>query len=131
MSKRENIVPKGMERFYEEFHFSPAVKINNIVYVSGQVGIECADLSVVSGTEAQFTQAFENLKTVLAASGATLDDIVDLTSYHTNMDDLGVFSSVKDRYFPKNRPAWTAIGAAVLGLPDLTVEIKCTAVIEQ
>jgi enamine deaminase RidA (YjgF/YER057c/UK114 family) len=131
MVKRENIVPKGMERLYEEFHYSPAVKISNIVYVSGQVGIDYGDLSVVRGAEAQFVQAFENLKTVLIASGASFNDVVDLTSYHTSMEDLHVFSSVKDRYFTKDRPAWTAIGGTVLGLPELTVEIKCTAVIKE
>mgnify|MGYP000193234389 CR=1 FL=1 len=65
----------------------------------------------------------------LAAAGASMQDIVDLTSFHTDMRDLPIFMQVKDRYLTRDFPAWTAIGAASLGgVSGLIIEIKATAV---
>lgn len=82
MSDREAIIPPGMEPVYERIHDAPAVRVGETVYVCGQIGRD-PDMRIVEGTEAQIVQAFENLKRVLAAAGATMADIVDLTSYHT------------------------------------------------
>ena len=84
---------------------------------------------VIEGAEAQYTQAFENLKAVLAAAGATLENVVDLVTYHTDMRDIMRFIEVKNRYFTKDYPAWTAIGVSALAMPGLLVEIKATAVL--
>ena len=54
---------------------------------------------MVEGKEAQFVQAFENVKKVLTAAGATFDDVVDMVTYHTDMRDLQLFITVKDRYY--------------------------------
>ena len=86
-------------------------------------------MRIVEGTEAQIVQAFENLKKVLAAAGASMSDIVDLTSFHTDMRDLPTFMQVKDRYLTCDFPAWTAIGAASLGgVSGLIIEIKAVAI---
>ena len=67
---------------------------------------------------------------VLAAAGATFDDIVDVTSFHTDMRDLPLYMQVRDRYFTGNYPAWTAIGAASLcGAPGYFLEVKAVAVL--
>jgi enamine deaminase RidA (YjgF/YER057c/UK114 family) len=56
-------------------------------------------------------------------------DIVDLTTFHTDMRELALFMQVKDRYIDKDFPAWTAIGVASLGgVPGLVIEIKAVAV---
>jgi len=83
--------------------------------------------------EAQMVQAFENLKTVLAAAGATLRDIVDLTTFHTDMRDLPLFMRVRDRYLDTHPlPAWTAVGAHMLGgEAGYFVEIKAVAVLAE
>lgn len=128
MAKREMIIPKGMENLYEKFHYAPAVRVDNTLYIAGQVGRD-ENLQVVEGAEAQFTQAFENLKKVLAATGATLEDVVDIVTYHTDMRDILLFLQVKDRYFTRDYPAWTAIGTPALAMPGLLVEIKATAVL--
>ncbi len=80
MSKREVIIPKGMESLYEKFHYAPAVRVENTLYIAGQVGRD-DDLHVIQGAEAQFAQAFENLRKVFTAAGATLEDVVDLVTY--------------------------------------------------
>ena len=130
MAEREIIVPAGMENLYERFHYAPAVRIGNTLYISGQVGRD-ENLQVIEGAEAQFTQAFENLKKVLAAAGATLEDIFELVTYHTDMRDIPLFLEVKDRYFTRDYPTLTAIGTPALAMPGLMLEIKATALLQR
>ena len=123
-----SVVPSEMQVIHERFHYSPGVRVGNLLFVAGQVGRD-EQLQVVEGKEAQFVQAFENVKTVLTAAGATFDDIVEMVTYHTDMRDLQLFIQVRDRYVTNSDryPAWTAIGAAALAMPGLFAEIKCTA----
>lgn len=126
MKQRKDIIPPGMEIIHERFHYAPGVLADDTLYIAGQVGRD-ADLNVVAGTEAQFTQAFENVKKVLEAAGAGFDDVVEMVTYHVDMRDLQLFMQVKDRYFTGAVPAWTGIGVTSLAMPGLLVEIKCTA----
>jgi len=130
MPEREAIIPRDMQNIHERFHYSPGVKVGNLLYIAGQVGRN-ENLQVIEGKEAQFVQAFENVKKVLTAAGATFDDIVEMVTYHVDMNDVQLFIQVKDRYFTnKDRyPTWTAIGTTVLAMPGLLVEIKCTAIL--
>lgn len=126
---REAIVPEGMERVYEKIRYAPAIKAGKTIYVSGQIG-RGSDMRLVADREAQMVQAFENLKTVLAAAGSSLRDVVDLTTFHTDMRDLPLFMQVRDRYLTTHPlPAWTAVGAHMLGgEAGYIVEIKAVAV---
>ncbi|MGC1309864.1 MAG: RidA family protein [Phormidesmis sp.] len=140
MSKhREVIVPQGMEVLYEKYRYCPGVKVGNTLYISGQVGRD-QDMQVVTDTEAQFVQAFENVKKVLSAAGATFDDVVEMVTYHVTdassgqppltIPHLPLFIQVKDRYFVNEFPTWTGVGVTGLSTAGLIVEIKCTAVLE-
>ena len=130
MTDRMAVIPEGMEAVYEKIRYSPAVKVGNTVYVSGQIGRDSA-MQLVEGREAQIAQAFDNLKRVLETAGASLRDVVDLTTFHTDMRDLPLFMQVRDRYFREDPlPAWTAVGAHMLGgAPGYVVEIKAVAVL--
>lgn len=129
MKDREAIVPAGMEPVYEQIHYAPALRVGRTIYVSGQIGRD-AQMRIVEGSEAQIVQAFENLRLVLAAAGASLAEVVDLTTFHTDMRELKLFMQVKDRFFERDFPAWTAVGVASLGgSPGLIVEIKAVAVL--
>ncbi|KWZ33342.1 RidA family protein [Burkholderia anthina] len=132
MQQREAIIPAGMEAVYEKIGYAPAVKVGDTLYVSGQIGRDAA-MQLVEGREAQIVQAFENLKRVLEAGGASLDDVVDLTTFHTDMRDLPLFMQVRDRYLRAHpKPAWTAVGAQMLGgAPGYLVEIKAVAVLQR
>ncbi|CAN0619936.1 RutC family protein YjgH [Burkholderia multivorans] len=132
MSDRKAVIPDGMEAVYEKIRYSPAVRVGNTIYVSGQIGRDAA-MQLVEGREAQMTQAFDNLERVLAAAGASLRDVVDLTTFHTDMRDLPLFMQVRDRYFDSDPlPAWTAVGAHMLGgTPGYIVEIKAVAVLPE
>jgi enamine deaminase RidA (YjgF/YER057c/UK114 family) len=129
MIKRTNVVPKEMEAIKNRFHYNPGVKAGNLLFIAGQVGRD-ANLNVVEGKEAQFVQAFENVKKVLTAAGATFDDVVDMVTYHTDMRDLQLFITVKDRYYSGEYPAWTGVGVTALAMSGLMVEIKCVAMLK-
>jgi enamine deaminase RidA (YjgF/YER057c/UK114 family) len=140
MSQRQVIIPKGMEILYEKFHYCPGIKIGNTLYISGQVGRD-KNLQVIEDTEAQFVQAFENVKMVLEAAGASFDDVVEMVSYHVTeitpttershlaIPHLPLFKQVKERYFINAYSTWTAVGVTALSRPGLMLEIKCTAII--
>jgi enamine deaminase RidA (YjgF/YER057c/UK114 family) len=132
MSERKAIVPAGMEAVYEKIRYAPAVKVGNTIYVSGQIGRDAA-MQLVAEREAQIVQAFENLKLVLETAGASMSDIVDLTTFHTDMRDLPLFMQVRDRYLTTDPlPAWTAVGAHMLGgAAGYIVEIKAVAVLPE
>ena len=132
MTDRTAVIPEGMEAVYEKIRYSPAVKVGNTLYVSGQIGRD-ASMQLVEGREAQMVQAFENLKRVLETAGASLAHVVDLTTFHTDMRDLPLFMQVRDRYFDHHPlPAWTAVGAHMLGgAAGYIVEIKAVAVLPE
>ena len=132
MTDRKAIVPDGMQAVYEKIRYAPAVKVGRMIYVSGQIGRD-ANMQLVQEREAQMVQAFENLKAVLETAGASLRDVVDLTTFHTDMRDLPLFMQVRDRYLNTDPfPAWTAVGAHMLcGIPGYVVEIKAVAVLPE
>ncbi len=126
MTKRREIIPEGMQALHDQFHFSPAVRVGKAVYCSGQVGNR-ADGTLDPDPASQITQAFENLRSVLEEAGASLDDVVDLTSFHVGLNEhIGVFMQVKDGYLKSSYPAWTAVGVAELAFGAL-VEVKAIA----
>ncbi len=128
-TKRRVIIPPGLEKVYDTFHYAPGIVVGDTLYISGQVGRDKA-LNVVEGAEAQFVQAFENVRLVLDAAGATFDDVVELeTWFAESMDGLKTFMAVKDRYFTNNYPTWTGFAVKGFSMPGLLVEIKCTAVL--
>ena len=94
---------------------SQAVKAGDTVYLSGQIPLDPESMELVGGgIENQIKQVFENLKAVCEASGGSLQDIVKLNIFLT---DLGNFSSVNEvmaTYFQQPYPARAAIGVAAL-----------------
>jgi enamine deaminase RidA (YjgF/YER057c/UK114 family) len=127
-SKKVLINPPGTEEIYKRMKFSQAVRVGDMVWVSGQVGMDEKG-AAGEGIEAQARLAFKNLEHVLAAAGAKLADVVELMSFHTSMSDIRGFSKVKAEFIPENYPAWTAVEIKGLVMPQLLVEIKAVAVI--
>lgn len=128
MSDRQIIVPDTMKLLAERAGYAPGVKVGTTLYCAGQVG-RTADLQVIEDPEQQFLAAWENLRQVLAAGGCGFEDVVEMTTYHINMNQhMPLFRQVKDSLFPRNTCAWTCIGVSELAKPGLLVEIKCVAV---
>ncbi len=123
----QRVIPASMKAFYDTYHFAPAVIDGGHVRCSGMIGFG-ADGKVPADPEAQFTQAFENLKDLLTEAGASLSDITEMTTFHVGLSrHLSTFTKVKDRFVQDPYPAWTAIGTPELALPGALVEIRVTA----
>lgn len=126
---RALINPGSTKTMYDNFHFSQAVRVGDMVWVSGQVGID-AQMRPGKGLTEQARLAFTGLKTVMEAAGAQLSDVVELVTFHIDLrGGSREFGAVKDEFFPNNYPAWTAVGVTQLAMPELLVEIRAVAVI--
>ena len=128
MQNRILINPQGTETIYESMQFSQAIRVNNMIWISGQVGMN-KQFEMGNGIEEQTRMAFQNLKQIVEEAGGSLADIVELVTYHLSMKDMPQFSKIKAEFIPSDYPAWTAIGVRGLVLPGLLVEIRATAVI--
>jgi enamine deaminase RidA (YjgF/YER057c/UK114 family) len=126
MAQREAVFPANRQNLYEKHEYSAAVRSNDLLFVSGQVGSR-ADGSPEPDFEAQVRQAFANLEATLAAGGCTFDDIIDVTTFHTDpRKQMDAVMAVKREKFPRTPyPNWTAIG--VNWLSGFDFEIKVTA----
>jgi reactive intermediate/imine deaminase len=101
-----------------------------VIFVSGQVAVSAEGQPVgADDFEAQATQVFENIRTVLNAAGADLDAIVKINVYLTDISRLADFGRIKSRYIQGPQPASTAIGVSSLALPGLMLEVEATAVV--
>jgi enamine deaminase RidA (YjgF/YER057c/UK114 family) len=128
-TRRQSINPPATQALYDALHFSQATRVGNMIWVSGQVGIDAA-MKPADGMQAQAHLAFRGLRTVLEAAGASLADVVELMTFHTDLrNEMPAFAAVKDEYFPDRYPSWTAVGVTQLALPELRVEIRAVAVI--
>lgn len=125
---RGPIIPAGSEKTYERFHFAPAYRVGDTIYVSGVIGTG-SDGQAPGEPSAEFEQAFANLTATLEAAGCTLGDIVEMTTFHVDMSStLGAFMAARDAAMAEPWPAWTAIGCTELAIPGARCEIKVTAV---
>lgn len=95
--------------------YSQAVKVNRTVYLSGQIPLVPATMTMVDGDiNAQITQVFENLKAVAHAAGGNLNDIVKLNVFLTDLAHFPIVNEIMGRYFHEPYPARAAIGVAAL-----------------
>lgn len=99
------------------------------VYVSGQLPLTADGKLAGDDARAQVRQALENLKSALAASGASLNDVVKINVYLTNMDDLPAFREVRDIYFVGEPPASSLVQVSRLVRSDCRIEIDAVAVV--
>ena len=110
--------------------YSQAVKVDNTVYVSGQIPLDPATMEVVSGgIEAEITRVFDNLKAVTAASGGSLADVVKLNIFLTDLGNFPTVNEIMAQYFQQPYPARAAIGVSALP-KGVGVEMDAVLVIE-
>lgn len=95
--------------------YSQAVKVNRTVYLSGQIPLVPATMTMVDGDIiAQITQVFENLQAVALAAGGDLNDIVKLNVFLTDLAHFPIVNEIMGNYFHEPYPARAAIGVAAL-----------------
>lgn len=125
-SRPQPLFPANRSALYEKHGYSAAIRSGDLLFVSGQVGSR-EDGSPEPDFESQVALAFDNLKAVLAAAGCGLEDLVDVTTFHTDPEtQFETILAVKLRHFPAPPyPNWTAVG--VTWLAGFDFEIKVVA----
>lgn len=110
--------------------YSQAVKVGDTVYLSGQIPLDPKTMMLVTGgMENQIVQVFENLKAVCEAAGGSLQQIVKLNIFLTDLSHFALVNEVMARYFQQPYPARAAIGVASLP-KEAQVEMDGVMVIE-
>jgi len=111
----------------KDLPFSEAVRVGNLLFLSGQIGNTPGSLKLVSGgIRPEAKQVMENISTTLNANGYTIDDLVKCTVILADISEWSAFNEVYRTFFTKHFPARTAIGASGLALAA-RVEVECIA----
>ena len=110
-------------------YYSNCVRVSSgpLLFVAGQVGMDVHG-TIPKDAGAQAELALNNIATILAAHGATLDDIVKVTVYVTDIKFLDEITPARLKAFPKDGPASAIVQVAALAFPELKVEIEAVAV---
>lgn len=124
MAKRDPVFPAGRHELYEKHAYSAAIRSGDLLFVSGMVGSR-SDGSPEPDFEAQVRLAFANLEATLKAGGCSLEDIVDVTSFHTDPErQFDTILKVKAEVFPGTPyPNWTALGVTWLAGFDFEIKV--------
>ncbi|MFK7698067.1 RidA family protein [Pseudomonas caspiana] len=126
MSQRDVVFPPGRQALYERNRYSPAIRSNGFLFVSGQVGSQ-EDGSPEPDLENQVRRAFENLNAILGSAGCTFDDVIDVTVFI--VDPASRFETIW-KIVPEfwgNAPHPTLTGVGVTWLYGFDFEIKVIA----
>jgi 2-iminobutanoate/2-iminopropanoate deaminase len=109
--------------------FSPAVRVGNLLFLSGQIGTTSAGTLIPGGIEAETRQTLENIRDVLQRTGSSMDRVVKCTVMLADMREWEAMNSVYTAYFPRQKPARSSLGATGLAL-GARVEIECIATVD-
>ncbi|MGC8856554.1 MAG: RidA family protein [Anaerolineae bacterium] len=109
--------------------YSQAVRIEELVFTAGQIGLDPATMELIEGgIEAQTRQVLTNLKNVLEAAGSGLNYVVKTTVFLKDMVDFAAMNAVYAEFFGENPPARSTVAVAALPKGAL-VEIECVALL--
>ncbi|MBA3557618.1 MAG: RidA family protein [Gemmatimonadaceae bacterium] len=108
--------------------FSPAVRVGNMLYLSGQIGTGSDGKLVEGGIGPETRQTMENIRDVLDRTGSSMSRVVKCTVMLADMREWDAMNLIYAPYFPQNKPARSALGASGLAL-NARVEIECWAVV--
>jgi len=124
MRQREAIFPAKRQALYEAHRYSAAIRSGDLLFVSGQVGSR-EDGSPEPVFESQVRLAFANLRAVLAAAGCSLEDVVDVTTFHTDPEaQVETVMAVRaEEIGDPPYPNWTAVGVTWLAGFDFEIKV--------
>jgi reactive intermediate/imine deaminase len=94
--------------------YSQAVQVGKTVYLSGQIGLDPEQMTLVDGIEAQVRRVFDNLQAVTEAAGGSMSDIVKLNVFLMDLNNFALVNSIMAEYFTQPYPARAAVGVASL-----------------
>lgn len=126
MTQRDVVFPAGRQALYARNRYSPAIRSNGFLFVSGQVGSR-EDGSPEPDLQAQVRRAFDNLNAILDAAGCTFDDVIDVTVFIVDPEsNFETIWSIVPEYWG-NAPHPTLTGIGVTWLYGFQFEIKVIA----
>ena len=124
----EVIVPEAARSSYENWGYAPAVRVGDTIYVSGVVSVLEGEGTYEERYARGFKTALNWIEQILNEAGASLDDVIDITSFHTDLQrQLQPAIKARMEVMAKPHPAWTAVGTTALASPDGVTEIKVVA----
>ncbi|RFC32362.1 MAG: reactive intermediate/imine deaminase [Candidatus Nitrotoga sp. SPKER] len=94
--------------------YSQAVRVDNTVYLSGQIGLDPNTMQMAEGIEAQIHRVFQNLRAVASAADSSLNDVVKLNIFLTDMGNFAKVNEIMTSYFHQPYPARAVVGVAAL-----------------
>ena len=128
MSERTQLNPDWP--WARQYRIAQGVQVDGLVYTSGQVALDPeGNLVGKDDMGAQARQVFENIRAVLAEAGGSMDDVVKITSFITDMSQYADFAAARTEAFPNNIPASSTVATPELVNPDLLVEVEAVAII--
>jgi 2-iminobutanoate/2-iminopropanoate deaminase len=108
--------------------FSPAVRVGNLLYLSGQIGTDTANKLVAGGIQAEARQTLNNIRSTVEKYGSSMDRVIKCTVFLADFKDYADFNEIYVSYFRSHKPARSAMGATGLAL-GARVEVECIAVV--
>lgn len=123
---RDTIVPASLAETYDTLQYAPATRAGDMLYLSGVLAIVAEEETSI---EPAIERSFDEIEMILAQSGADWSDVVDVTSYTTDLDaHLGPLWGIKAARVGAPYPSWTLIGVERLyGGDAAIIETKVTA----
>lgn len=94
--------------------YSQAVRVDHTVYLSGQIGLDPATMQMVDGVDAQIHRVFQNMRAVASAAGGSMNDVVKLNIFLTDLGNFARVNEIMATYFHQPYPARAAVGVASL-----------------
>jgi reactive intermediate/imine deaminase len=94
--------------------YSQAVRVDKTVYLSGQIGLDPNTMQMVEGIEAQIHRVFQNLRAVAGAADSSLNDVVKLNIYLTDINNFSKVNEIMTSYFHQPYPARAVVGVVAL-----------------
>lgn len=125
MLQRITTVPDN----YEPFLISQGIRVGDLVFISGQAGAGEDGKIVHGGFTAQGEQAFANLRRALVAGGSSLDDVVKVTIFVTDMGNFKEVVALRRKFFSPPYPADTICEIKALYTPEAMIEIEAIAAV--
>lgn len=108
--------------------FSPAVRYNDLLFLSGQIGTDSTGRLVAGGIQTEARQALNNVRATLEKYGSSMDRVVSCTVYLADMKDYQDFNQIYATYFRVRKPARSAVAVTALAA-NAHVEVECIGVI--
>ena len=127
MPQRTPILPSGIA---PNPNLSPGIRVGDLLYISGNVGVDGSGNLVGPGDcEAQTRQVMANIRTIVEAAGGAMQNVVKISCFLTDIGNYADYSKVRSETWPSNPPASTTVAGAVLVRPEFLVEVEAVALV--